>query len=74
MGKFQLFVDFIHQALKTYLFTSQVISRGLNPERQAIRIGAAVGNRKRANIHDRADDLGLRVLNRRNVDRKGDLQ
>jgi large subunit ribosomal protein L32e len=47
---------------------------GLNPERQAIRIGAAVGNRKRANIHDRADDLGLRVLNRRNVDRKGDLQ
>ena len=47
---------------------------GLNPERQAIRIGAAVGNRKRANIHDRADDLGLRVLNRRNVIRKGDLQ
>jgi large subunit ribosomal protein L32e len=47
---------------------------GLNPERQAIRIGAAVGNRKRANIHDRADDLGLRVLNRRNVNRKGDLQ
>ena len=32
------------------------------------------GNRKRANIHDRADDLGLRVLNRRNVNRKGDLQ
>jgi len=47
---------------------------GLNPELQAIRIGAAVGNRKRANIHDRADDLGLRVLNRRNVARKGDLQ
>lgn len=47
---------------------------GLNPERQAIRIGAAVGNRKRANIHDRADDLGLRVLNRRKIDRKGDLQ
>ena len=47
---------------------------GLNPERQAIRIGAGVGNRKRANIHDRADDLGLRVLNRRKIDRKGDLQ
>ena len=47
---------------------------GLDPERQAIRIGAGVGNRKRANIHDRADDLGLRVLNRRKIDRKGDLQ
>ena len=47
---------------------------GLDPERQAIRIGASVGNRKRANIHDRADDLGLRVLNRRKIDRKGALQ
>ena len=47
---------------------------GLDPERQAIRIGASVGNRKRANIHDRADDLGLRVLNRRKINRKGDLQ
>jgi large subunit ribosomal protein L32e len=47
---------------------------GLDPERQAIRIGAGVGNRKRAIIHDRADDLGLRVLNRRKIDRKGDLQ
>ena len=47
---------------------------GLDPERQAIRIGASVGNRKRANIHDRADDLGLRVLNRRKIERKGDLQ
>jgi|TARA_B110000263_G_scaffold162674_1_gene141555 large subunit ribosomal protein L32e len=47
---------------------------GLDPERQAIRIGAGVGNRKRANIHDRADDLGLRVLNRRKINRKGDLQ
>ena len=47
---------------------------GLDPERQAIRIGAGVGNRKRANIHDRADDLGLRVLNRRKIDRKGDLK
>jgi large subunit ribosomal protein L32e len=47
---------------------------GLDPELQAIRIGAGVGNRKRANIHDRADDLGLRVLNRRKINRKGDLQ
>ena len=47
---------------------------GLDPERQAIRIGAGVGNRKRAHIHDRADDLGLRVLNRRKIDKKGDLK
>ena len=47
---------------------------GLDPERQAIRIGASVGNRKRTKIHDRADDLGLRVLNRRKINRKGDIQ
>jgi len=47
---------------------------GLDPERQAVRISASVGNRKRAKIHDRADDLGLRVLNRRKIDRKGDIQ
>jgi|TARA_B100000530_G_scaffold79045_1_gene47723 large subunit ribosomal protein L32e len=46
---------------------------GLDPERQAIRIGASVGNRKRLNIHDRANDLGLRVLNRRRIERRGDL-
>ncbi len=47
---------------------------GLDPERQAVRIGGSVGNRKRARIHDRADDLGLRVLNRRPIDRKGDIR
>ena len=47
---------------------------GIDPERQAVRIGSRVGNRKRAQIHDRADDLGLRVLNRRRFERKGDLQ
>ena len=47
---------------------------GVDPERQAIRIGARVGNRKRAQIHDRADDLGLRVLSRRRFERKGDME
>ena len=47
---------------------------GLDPERQAIRVSASVGNRKRSKIHDRADDLGLRVLNRRKITRKGDIQ
>ena len=46
---------------------------GIDPERQAVRIGSRVGNRKRAQIHDRADDLGLRVLNRRRIERRGDL-
>ena len=46
---------------------------GLDPERQAVRIGSSVGNRKRARIHERADELGLRVLNRRQIDKRGDL-
>jgi large subunit ribosomal protein L32e len=46
---------------------------GLDPERQAVRIGSSVGNRKRSRIHERADELGLRVLNRRQIDKRGDL-
>ena len=33
---------------------------GLDPEKQAVRIGSSVGNRKRSRIHERADELGLR--------------
>ena len=47
---------------------------GLDPETQAVRIAKTVGNRKRSAIHDRADDLGLGVLNRRRISRKGDLR
>ena len=47
---------------------------GLDPEKQAVRIAKTVGNRKRSAIHDRADDLGLRVLNRRRISRRGDLR
>ncbi len=46
---------------------------GLDPERQAVRIGSSVGNRNRSRIHERADELGLRVLNRRQIDKRGDL-
>jgi len=35
-----------------------------DPERQAARIGHSVGQRKRENIVNRADELGIRVLNR----------
>ena len=41
---------------------------GLDPE-----IGASVGNRKRSRIHERADELGLRILNRRQIERKGGI-
>jgi large subunit ribosomal protein L32e len=36
----------------------------LDPKRQAIRIGHSVGGRKRDIIQKKADELGLRVLNR----------
>ena len=36
----------------------------LNPKTQAIRIAHGVGGRKRNVIQEKADDLGLRVLNR----------
>ena len=37
---------------------------GLAPAVQAARVGGTVGGRKRALIHERADELGIRVLNR----------
>lgn len=36
----------------------------IDPKVQAIRIGGTVGTRKRIAIQDRADELGIRVLNR----------
>ena len=40
---------------------------------QAIRIGARVGNRKRFAIHNKADEMGIRILNRRSIEKRGDL-
>ena len=37
----------------------------INPATQAARVGATVGGRKREQIHLRADELGIRILNRR---------
>ena len=36
----------------------------IDPKAEAIRIGATVGTRKRIAIEDRADELGIRILNR----------
>jgi large subunit ribosomal protein L32e len=40
---------------------------GLDPKKQAARIGHQVGTRKRIAIEDRADELGIRILNRGSV-------
>ncbi len=37
----------------------------IDAETQAARVGATVGGRKRETIYSRADELGIRVLNRR---------
>ena len=37
----------------------------IDPETEAARVGATVGGRKRETIYSRADELGIRVLNRR---------
>jgi large subunit ribosomal protein L32e len=37
---------------------------GIDPKKQAVRIGGTVGTRKRIMIEDRAEELGIRVLNR----------
>ena len=36
----------------------------IDPKKQAVRIGGTVGTKKRIDIQDRADELGIRVLNR----------
>ena len=37
----------------------------IDPETEAARVGASVGGRKRETIYSRADEFGIRVLNRR---------
>ena len=37
----------------------------IDPKTEAARIGKTVGKRKRIAIHEKADELGIRVLNRR---------
>ncbi|MDH7508246.1 MAG: 50S ribosomal protein L32e [Methanomassiliicoccales archaeon] len=37
---------------------------GIDPKRQAVRIGSTVGYKKRMEIESKADQLGIRILNR----------
>ncbi len=39
--------------------------KGIDPKTQAVRIAGGVGGRKRRAIHEEADGLGIRILNRR---------
>jgi large subunit ribosomal protein L32e len=48
------------------VFTSADLA-GLNPETQAVRIAGSVGNRKRGAIQERALELGLKVLNAKDL-------
>jgi len=45
----------------------------VDPKTHAIRIGARVGNRKRLAIYTKADEMGIRILNRRSIEKRGDL-
>jgi len=45
---------------------------GLDSATEAVRIGGTVGGRKRMIIHQKADELGLRVLNRRDIEERGE--
>ena len=39
--------------------------KSVDPKTQAVRIAGTVGGRKREAIHEEADELGIRILNRR---------
>jgi len=43
---------------------------GLNPETQAVRVAATVGNRKREAIQEKALELGLKVFNLKDASKK----
>jgi large subunit ribosomal protein L32e len=38
--------------------------KDIDPKSQAVRIGGTVGTKKRLDIQAKADELGIRVLNR----------
>ena len=49
---------------KEVLVHNELALAGIDPKTQAIRIGHSVGGRKRQKIQEKADELGIRVLNR----------
>jgi len=49
---------------KEVLIHNESALAGIDPKTMAIRIGHSVGGRKRQKIQEKADELGIRVLNR----------
>ena len=49
---------------KEVLVHNELALAGIDPKTMAIRIGHSVGGRKRQKIQEKADELGIRVLNR----------
>jgi large subunit ribosomal protein L32e len=45
---------------------------GIDSATEAVRIAAGVGGLKRLQIHEKADEMGLRILNRRDLKARGD--
>jgi large subunit ribosomal protein L32e len=50
---------------KEIMVHNTVDLESIDPETEAARVGKTVGGRKREQIYSRADELGIRVLNRR---------
>ncbi len=64
-GKIASVRDFHPSGFKEVLVHRPEDLDGIDPAVQAARVGGTVGGRKRALIHERADELGIRVINRR---------
>jgi len=57
---------FLHPSGFQEVMVQNVVDlEAIDPETQAARVGGTVGGRKREHIYSRADELGIRVLNRR---------
>ena len=57
---------FLHPSgFREVMVHNVAVLESVDPETVAARVGATVGGRKREHIYARADELGVRVLNRR---------
>jgi len=64
-GKVSLTRGFHSSGFQEVMVQNTVDLETIDPETEAARVGRGVGGRKREHIYSRADELGIRVLNRR---------
>ena len=64
-GKVSLTRGFHSSGFREVMVQNTVDLETIDPETEAARVGRGVGGRKREHIYSRADELGIRVLNRR---------